>query len=595
MFAQTGRAPAIGLAIVLVIFVAVSLIKLDVPGIYMDSANPDYLSVYLTRPAGSVPAWVYPDNMFFRQYEFPILSSLYGGATPAYVGVPYFKLFGHSVASFRLYHVALAVIIVSLNCWLLNRLIGNSFFAPAATLALALDPTFVFAWRSQFYLQLFPLITFLPALWFLARSIAKLDASGEFDRRTLAVGAALCGFSAWGYWVFALYSGALFLLVIGYYWRRSTTVVKPALIFIAAFLIGYSPFLYGHISILSEFGLEGYLKRWTDVGDVYGVYRTGADDIGLRMRHVFDRLQQLSDGTAIAGLMLGDRSTYPADPVVTITLRNLSARTYGQWLSLTLLAGSFVAAVASARAPRARATGGEGVLTITPEARVVPLFIVVIFMTHMIFGLALGRALYMQHYIMLLPLIYIGFFLAIEIIFRPTIEPDPLRIVPAGAASPRWTVSPLLRSRHTGSIVCAVVLIAMLANHLPQIHAIYRLLGHSGGRAKWSDAINRVAEHAYELPRDAVFAFTQWGYWMGVAIADGAARPIWESLTVDGMIEQIKQRPPQGAYAIVIDTPDFASAVPKIEAQTGLKLQNERAFTNRIGEPAVTIGLFRRP
>ncbi len=115
------------------VFLGLVLVRSDLPGIYMDAANPDFLAAqWLHRghnPGAGIPSKV-----------FPILGSFYHGLQNAYLGVPFFALAGFSVTSLRLEQATFGAILLVALFQLTRRLTGSRLLALLASLGLATEP-----------------------------------------------------------------------------------------------------------------------------------------------------------------------------------------------------------------------------------------------------------------------------------------------------------------------------------------------------------------------------------------------------------------------------------------------------------------------
>src|SRR4030095_8521917 len=80
-------------ALVAIAYAIVGSHQIDLPGVYMDAVNPDYLTVRVLNWNGyPIPAWVLPGNYPFD--HIALLTQLYHGMQQAWLGLPFFWLFG---------------------------------------------------------------------------------------------------------------------------------------------------------------------------------------------------------------------------------------------------------------------------------------------------------------------------------------------------------------------------------------------------------------------------------------------------------------------------------------------------------------------
>lgn len=193
----------------ILIFAIFGLKDLMLPGIYMDAANPDYHAAYMMRGDVPAPAWMYRDNYLFM--SFPLLNSLYGGNFIAYPAMAFFSALGYGIPQFRMYHVLIGIVLLVCLMWCLRKWQVPKVVVAITACVLAVDPTFLFAWRTQYYLQLVPLIFFFLALGLLAQWHSDATAGPRSNARYWWAGI-LLGFAAFCYFVFAFYAAAIILV-----------------------------------------------------------------------------------------------------------------------------------------------------------------------------------------------------------------------------------------------------------------------------------------------------------------------------------------------------------------------------------------------
>ena len=70
---------------------------IDLPGVYMDEVNPDYLAVKILNPRHApIVAWVLQANYLLGD-RVPMMVQLYHGSQTFWLGLPLFWLFGTTV------------------------------------------------------------------------------------------------------------------------------------------------------------------------------------------------------------------------------------------------------------------------------------------------------------------------------------------------------------------------------------------------------------------------------------------------------------------------------------------------------------------
>jgi len=223
-----------------IVFVALVLVHSDLPGIYMDAANPDFLAAqWLHRghnPGAGIPSKI-----------FPLLGSFYHGLQNAYLGVPIFAIAGFSVTSLRLEQAVFGVILLIALYHLTRRLTASIPLALLASVGLATELAFTASFRTQFYIVLGG------AAWLFVSLLLALPAAPEswiVKRRAFWSGV-FFGLASYGYFVLAFFAPAMAVLVAIWVPRRQWGQ------WIVGALVGVSPFALGFLSLLAKkHGLE---------------------------------------------------------------------------------------------------------------------------------------------------------------------------------------------------------------------------------------------------------------------------------------------------------------------------------------------------
>lgn len=193
--------------IVMAVFLFLSLIFLDEPGLYLDAVNPDYMGLHILH-SDNVSIWAYSDNVIATIIEgntayshFPLLNSLYGTAFEMYTQLLWSFFFGYGEYAIRTMHIVYSLLVLIGIYTFSQYILEDSRAASLATLLVAIEPSFLFSSRTQYYIQLFPHIFFFAGLCLVIRSL--YDNNGKNNKGF--AGAILLGLSACSYFVFAFY------------------------------------------------------------------------------------------------------------------------------------------------------------------------------------------------------------------------------------------------------------------------------------------------------------------------------------------------------------------------------------------------------
>lgn len=234
-----------------VIFMAFALREIMLPGLYFDEVYFDTYAVGLFNPNALIrPIPILPDNALLPGGRFPVVGgNIYHSAFTAYVAAPIYQFLGFNVPVIRFYHALYgAVTAALLFVWLRPRL-GAGFALLGAGL-LAIDPTWVFTFRTQFFNSVSPAPFFLSALILFDRAERP---DGTLDRARLFFAGLFYGFSCHLYFHYLLFGPALLLLLA---WRWQGKLIRPgaALPTAAGAFVGVSPTLYALLSIYLSAG-----------------------------------------------------------------------------------------------------------------------------------------------------------------------------------------------------------------------------------------------------------------------------------------------------------------------------------------------------
>lgn len=269
-------------------FLSLVLVHSDLPGIYMDAVNPDFLAAQWLHhghnPGAGIPSKV-----------FPILGSFYHGLQNAYLGLPFFALAGFSVTSLRLEQAVFGAILLAALYHLTRRLTGSRWLAIFTSVGLATELAFTASFRTQFYIVLGG------AAWLFVSMLLALPAEEDswiVRRRTFWSGV-FFGLAAYGYFVLAFFAPAMAILVAVWTPRRQWAG------WVAGALVGVSPFFLGMLSLVAkkhgigpaiEFvrGMLGQLKPFD---------ASGAS--GNNLQYAWDMLRLAVSDAANEGMIFG--------------------------------------------------------------------------------------------------------------------------------------------------------------------------------------------------------------------------------------------------------------------------------------------------
>ncbi|MEW6342886.1 MAG: glycosyltransferase family 39 protein [Pseudomonadota bacterium] len=338
----------IGIFLLMLIFWLGVLRQVELPGLYMDAVNPDYLAAQTLNPGLQNPAWVIPTAVF------PILGSLYHGVQNYYVDLITFRLLGVSVTSVRISQALFGAATVALLYLITVLATRNRIAAFIGAALLATDIAFIASFRTQFYIILggeMWLFASLAALWYGSRIGFFL--SGMF-----------LGLATYGYFVLGFFGPAMLILML------SRPDRKPAVWILGCF-VGVLPYVAGYASLESALGGFPQAIEW--------------------LRHATQDLAPLSSKlSAWASLKYTLSAAYLA-----ITNAGNEFMIFGQSVGGiwgTIKAGGFIAVFLVA-------------IALLKRERRFLVFLLPI--SYLIFGIILGSRLWAHHFSVLVPVAYL--------------------------------------------------------------------------------------------------------------------------------------------------------------------------------------------
>ena len=452
---------ALPFLVVTAVWLVVATQQITLPGVYMDAVDPDYLAVALLNwNAQPISAWLLGGNYLYG--KAPVLISFYHGSQQVWLGLPFFALFGTTVAGLRLTHAMFALGILAAIYAVLVRGGVKPWQAALAGAALAVDPAFSYAFRTQSYITLAPTAWLFLSLYAMQRA----GTSPVRSRQWLVASGVLQGLAIVGYFIYAFYFPAM-VLALWLWGRRRPTAPAWSRTCLAPWLCG--------LAIGGIFYPMGYALFIRDAG-------------GLSQAWAVFQQTQASLGAFSARISLGDRFAHIATMVRAVT---------SNWFHHQLIFGEY--------APLPGSLPKSWLLIFVPAAlwlyaelrgRASTLLRVAIALPVSFAAVALifGSRLQGHHFVPLLPLAYAALATAL--------------FETAAAAPPQ---------RAWARIGAALAFAALAALNVAGQVVEARRLAETRGTGYFSDAINRLAADLNaQQPKPFVY-IPDWGLTMPVA------------------------------------------------------------------------------
>jgi len=453
---------------VLLVYAGSATHLMEVPGVYMDAVNPDYLVAKVLNRAHANPliGWVLPGN--YLANRFPVLVSLYHGLQQFWLALPLYALFGMSVVGIRLTHMVFAMGVLIAMLVLFRRARMPLAIAALAGVAIAADPTFVFAFRTQSY------ITLAPVAWMLL-SIAALEMPVDGDRaptvrRHYFVSGVCSGFAVLGYFVYAFYLPAMLGFMLAGARRDSAQreVAVNTVRWLAGLTLGCAYYVLGYALVARKVG-----------GGIAGLI--GFIDGSTARLAAFETSLSLAERLAAATAFVESVFTNGWHRALMFNAYGVQPLDAPRML-LLIVVPLLLFAYAEMR--------GRS----TPLLRVAIALPCSFFAMSLIFGKRLGG----HHFMSMLPLAYVA--------------------LAAGLAA----LQPIDAARRARlPIIALTLLCALAAINLASTQRDFATLAKTGGVGLYSDAVNHLASGVAALPPATIVYFPDWGLALPVTLITG--------------------------------------------------------------------------
>ncbi|MCP3728753.1 glycosyltransferase family 39 protein [Paraburkholderia sp. CNPSo 3272] len=446
------------LSILLAIFWVGVLRHIQVPGLYMDAVNPDYLAARTLEPEIHNPAWIIPTKWF------PILGNLYHGVQTYYLAIPIDAVFGMNIVSVRLGQALFGAVIVALSFAIVIRITGNRLLAFVAAAGLATDIAFIASFRTQNYIILAGEVwLFFSILCLLKPGLGRSTAWRPF------LSGVCFGLAAYGYFVFLFFGPAML-------WLAGSTATgkskRDLAIWIGGVVVGMLPYVAGYASLIVALGGVPNAIAWVQAA--------------------LHNLSPFSSQLSIWGDVInaGRLSQY-AMTNTSNELMLLGGGLHATWPNLRLAGMIVVLLCGLATALTFERASGASRQT---SALLIALPIVYIFAAS-----PLGTRLWAHHFSVLIPLGYLSGAIA------------------ANALMSRKNDGLQKLAKVTSKVVYAVGIVVLCLNVRQQNH-FYSQLEETGGVGMATSALTSLANEARPLKTSVVYVFPDWGFFMSFAL-----------------------------------------------------------------------------
>lgn len=247
---------------------------MELPGLYMDAVNPDYLVVrYLKSHSNHLPCWA----------EHPLMPSLYHGAQHVLFGLPIYAITGTTIEALRTVHAAFGAGIILCLYFFIKR-VTVPIVSAFALIPLACDPSFVMAFRTQSY------ITLAPTLWLLL-SLLLLTGKTTLPRCFFVASGWSIGWAIYGYFIYLFFLPVLAVIAwnktkaISVYSKSNTSYIVLFALWLFGVMLGLIFYLLGYFYIfLRSGGFAEAINYLTQIQSNLGTFKS---TLGIMDRVIF--------------------------------------------------------------------------------------------------------------------------------------------------------------------------------------------------------------------------------------------------------------------------------------------------------------------
>ena len=537
-YPMTRRLLAIMLVLLPFLLIALAYLvaatrEIALPGIYMDAVNPDYLVArWLNPEAQLIPAWIAPGNDLLGRY--PLLVGLQHGSLQLWLSAPLFWMFGMSVVGLRLTHAMFALAVLA-AWYALQRAGGLSVaLAVAVGISLAIDPSFIYAFRTQSY------ITMAPAALLMLSVIAILRArtsNGAPRKLWLTACGLLAGLACWGYFVYAFFVPAL--LVTAALLPEQSADRQSRL---AAVLLTGSGMAFGAALYVAGFWLVAMQMGGFQEGIEY--YLTAQPKLlaagtgptaGMRLAHVENVLSMVIGNAWHHALMFSESLSMPA-------------ATYKYFLLIILPPLLWLIA--------------EWRRCSTPLLRVVMGLQFSFLLSAVLFGPRSNG----HHFMAMVPLSYAGLAAAIGAF---------------ASAQAHW-------KRPVVSVAAVIILGLLTINIIGNVREI-EALRRTGGVANFSDANNQLGTELLAGDHNKLLILPDWGLYMPTAFLTRASMEMRSHEDYDLALQRLCEG---RDVVVVLITGDRKERFRQWQMRLGWSAPQLRAYRQRDGKVVFEMATF---
>ena len=419
----------------------------------MDSVNPEYWIARTLNPEIANPVWIPPT------VGPPALLTLYAGTQNYYFELPIIKILGFSNFSLRFAQSLIGVFILLIVYKIISHITSRPKVAFLATLLLAIDPAFVFSFRTQFQVMLGGIVWFLLSLYFLFKSRIP-------DRSfTIYLSGISYGLAIYSYFIYVFFFPALLFIIV----KKHRHNFAKNFRWLLGLTFGLLPYAYGYLSMLAAVGsLKSTLELIKGWLVVLNPAASANESFLTRITSAVQLGYQAFLNVGNQSVLIGELSTPRSADL--------------KWAAICLvLVGAIV-------------LGIKGSANSTPSSSREFIKIgCLLFVSYVFMAAIFGGRLAPHHFILLVPLVYMGIGLSLAQFLSVKV--------------PKYYLQSF--------VIFFVISVSSLS--ILQSNLTYNRLEETGGTGLATNALTNLAIDARQDPDNSIYIFPDWGFFMPFA------------------------------------------------------------------------------
>jgi putative flippase GtrA len=454
-----------------IIFWVGILHAVELPGLYMDAVNPDYLSARTLNPDIRNAVYAIPTVWV------PMLGSLYHGVQNYYVTLPVVGLLGFNLPALRIAQALFGAGIVTITYLVAQRIYSSRVLAFATAALLATDIAFLSSFRTQFYIVL------SGVFWLLCSIYILLGAKrNEISRLRFCVSGIFFGLAVYSYFIFLFFLPVWIVLI-----RYNAGSWQPVMRWCFGFCIGLLPYILGYLSLMIALGGPIQLVDWV-IQNLAGLTPLSSKlSLGESALNSLRNASYALQNTGNELMIFGSSSETPF----------VQFKTWWLVLGTALLFSHSIVLLICRKSTIDNQIKPDAYFLLPSQLVWFPLMFV-------LFSLTLGNRIWIHHFSILVPLLYLLAIVGFSISFGTRLK-----------------------------TLFFIMLLCIGSLNFYQQDRFFDRLQITGGVGKMSNAQARLVEDALASPANTVYLFPEWGFFMPFAFLTGNHKPYELDVSVE--------------------------------------------------------------